>query len=156
MLPSLPRLADYEISPQNGFLPSEVPLDVLPNPYYQPWEIIARNFQRLILNKRLRQMIDVLPVLSTDLLVTEAEWRRAYSVLGFFAHAYIWGGDVPADVSFSMLHTCNRRVHWPSLTTYVDRPPVHLHPVPANMHTPRASTRGDVCWRLSVELASHL
>lgn len=99
MIPPLPRLADYDISPQNGFLPSEIPLEVLPDPYYQPWETVVRNFQSLILSKRLRRIVDALPVLSTDLLLTEAEWRRAYSILGFIAHAYVWGGDRPADVS---------------------------------------------------------
>jgi indoleamine 2,3-dioxygenase len=99
MLPPLPRLSDYDISPHNGFLPAEVPLEVLPDPYYQPWETVARNFQSLILSKRLRQIVDTLPILSTDLLLTEPEWRRAYSVLGFIAHAYIWGGVTPSDVS---------------------------------------------------------
>jgi indoleamine 2,3-dioxygenase len=101
MIPTLPRLGDYDISPQNGFLPSEVPLDILPDPYYAPWEKIVRNFQSLILAKRLRQIVDALPVLSTDLLLTEAEWRRAYVVLGFIAHAYVWGGETPSDVSIS-------------------------------------------------------
>lgn len=99
MIPTLPQLSDYDISPQNGFLPSEVPLEILPDAYYQPWETVARSFQSLILAKRLRHIIDTLPVLSTDFLVTEAEWRRAYSILGFMAHAYVWGGDRPADVS---------------------------------------------------------
>lgn len=44
-------------------------------------------------------MVDALPILSTDLLLTEPEWRRAYSILGFIAHAYVWGGDTPSDVS---------------------------------------------------------
>lgn len=99
MIPAIPRLEDYDISPQNGFLPSELPLEVLPDAYYQPWETVARSFQSLILAKRLRQIIDTLPVLSTECLLTEAEWRRAYSILGFMAHAYVWGGDRPADVS---------------------------------------------------------
>lgn len=99
MLPALPRLSDYEVSPRNGFLPNEVPLDILPDRYYQPWETIVRNFQSLILAKRLRRIVDALPVLETDLLLTEAEWRRAYSILGFITHGYIWGGDRPTDVS---------------------------------------------------------
>ena len=99
MLQAIPRLEDYDVSPHNGFLPSELPLEILPDAYYQPWESVARNFQRLILAKRLHQIIDTLPVLSTELLLTEAEWRRAYSILGFMAHAYVWGGDRPADVS---------------------------------------------------------
>jgi hypothetical protein len=87
------------VSPQNGFLPSEFPLEILPDAYYRPWETVARSFQSLILAKRFRQIIDALPVLSTEFLLTEAEWRRAYSVLAFMAHAYVWGGDRPADVS---------------------------------------------------------
>lgn len=98
MIPELPRLSDYEVSPLNGFLPNEAPLDILPDQYYQPWETIARNLQSLILAKRLRRIVDALPVLETELLITEAEWRRAYSVLAFIAHGYIWGGDKPADV----------------------------------------------------------
>lgn len=101
MIPPLPRLSDYDVSPQNGFLPDEIPLELLPDRYYGPWETVVRNFQSLILSKRLRQVVDRLPVLSTDLLLTEAEWRRAYSVLGFIAHAYVWGGETPADVSHS-------------------------------------------------------
>lgn len=101
MLPSLPNLHDYDISPHNGFLPDEIPIDVLPDRYYEPWETVARNFQSLILSKRLRQIVDALPVLSTDLLLTEAEWRRAYSLLGFIAHAYVWGGITPSDVSLT-------------------------------------------------------
>ena len=101
MLPSLPVLSDYDISPQNGFLPNEIPIDVLPDRYYEPWETVARNFQSLILSKRLRQIVDALPILSTDLLLTEAEWRRAYSLLGFIAHAYVWGGNTPSDVSLT-------------------------------------------------------
>jgi indoleamine 2,3-dioxygenase len=99
MLPPLPRLSDYDVSPQNGFLPDEIPLDILPDAYYQPWETIVRNFQSLILAKRLRRIVDALPILNTDLLLTEAEWRRAYSILGFISHAYIWGGERPVDVS---------------------------------------------------------
>lgn len=98
MMPPLPRLSDYDISPQYGFLPTEIPLELLPDSYYAPWEAIIRNLQALILSRRLRRVIDTLPILSTEGLLTEAEWRRAYSILGFLSHAYIWGGDTPADI----------------------------------------------------------
>lgn len=110
MLPTLPRLSDYDVSAKNGFLPDEVPLDILPDQYYQPWETIVSNFQNLILAKRLRRIVDTLPVLETDVLLTEAEWRRAYSILGFIAHAYIWGGDRPADVSLDNPHGPKRSI----------------------------------------------
>ncbi|KAF2122829.1 indoleamine 2,3-dioxygenase alpha type [Lophiotrema nucula] len=122
MIPALPRLEDYDISPQNGFLPAEIPLEVLPDPYYNQWEMVVRNFQSLILSKRLRQIVDALPVLETDLLLTEAEWRRAYSILGFIAHAYVWGGDAPSDivpppVSIPFLKTC-KHLELPPVATY--------------------------------------
>ena len=99
MLASIPRLEDYGISPLYGFLPSELPLEILPDPYYAKWETVAKNLQALILSKRLRGVVDNLPVLHTDRLKTEPEWRRAYSLLAFVSHAYIWGGDRPAEVS---------------------------------------------------------
>ncbi|KAF2126855.1 indoleamine 2,3-dioxygenase-like protein [Dothidotthia symphoricarpi CBS 119687] len=122
MLPPLPRLADYDVSPENGFLPAEIPLDVLPDAYYQPWETVVRNFQSLILTKRLRRIVEALPVLSTDFLLTEAEWRRAYSVLGFIVHAYVWGGDRPADIvpppiSIPFLKIC-QHLELPPVATY--------------------------------------
>ncbi|KAJ9156605.1 Indoleamine 2,3-dioxygenase [Pleurostoma richardsiae] len=97
MLPPLPVLSDYGISPTHGFLPEVLPLTRLPDPYYNKWEAIAANLQALILSKRLRGVIDRLPVLSTIGLEHDAEWRRAYSLLCFMAHGYIWGGDSPSE-----------------------------------------------------------
>ncbi|KAL7792591.1 Indoleamine 2,3-dioxygenase [Trichoderma ceciliae] len=97
MPPPIPILADYGISPTHGFLPSTLPLTRLPDPYYHKWEAIMANLQALILSRRLRGVIDRLPVLSTVGLEHDAEWRRAYSLLCFMAHGYIWGGDIPAD-----------------------------------------------------------
>ncbi len=101
MLPPLPILSDYGISADYGFLPSQYPLERLPDPYYNKWEAIAANLQALIYSKRLRGIIDRLPVLSTAGLEHEAEWRRAYMLLAFFAHGYIWSGDKPAEVRTS-------------------------------------------------------
>ncbi|KAF2103482.1 indoleamine 2,3-dioxygenase alpha type [Rhizodiscina lignyota] len=98
MIPSIPRLSDYDVSALHGFLPTEPPLELLPDPYFAPWETVLRNLQSLMLTKRLRSVVDRLPVLETGLLRTEQEWRRAYLVLGFVAHAYIWGGDTPLEV----------------------------------------------------------
>jgi indoleamine 2,3-dioxygenase len=98
MLPSIPVLSDYGISPEYGFLPAQLPLERLPDPYYNKWEAIVANLQGLILSKRLRGVIDRLPVLSTAGLEHDSEWRRAYSLLCFMAHGYIWGGNSPAEV----------------------------------------------------------
>lgn len=98
MLPPLPVLEDYGLSVEHGFLPVEIPLQVLPDPYYGRWEAIISNLQALLLSKRLRGLIQDLPILSTSRLGHLAEWRRAYMVLSFITHAYIWGGDEPEEV----------------------------------------------------------
>lgn len=104
MLPPIPSLGDYGISPEYGFLPPEPPLEALPDPYYAKWEAIIQNLHALILSKRLRSMVDLLPMLSTSHLHTDAEWRRAYVVLVFLLHGYVWSGDRPAEVwDFSKL-----------------------------------------------------
>lgn len=98
MLAPIPRLEDYGLSPKTGFLPIELPLQRLPHPAYDKWERIINNFQSLLLSKRLRTVIDRLPVLPTSHLESEPEWRRAYSMLAFMAHGYIWGGEKPSEV----------------------------------------------------------
>lgn len=106
MLPPLPVLSDYGISPDYGFLPPELPLERLPDPYYNKWEAVVANLQGLILSKRLRGVIERLPVLSTAGLEHDSEWRRAYSLLCFMAHGYIWGGDSPSEVGTHSSNTC--------------------------------------------------
>lgn len=122
MIPSIPRLEDYDVSENYGFLPSEYPLEILPDTYYRPWESIVRNLQGLILSKRLRGVVDSLPVLSTDYLRSDAEWRRAYVILGFISHAYIWNGDrpldrVPPSISIPFVAAC-KRLELPTVATY--------------------------------------
>lgn len=122
MLPTIPRPEHYDVSLVNGFLPTEAPLEILPDPYYLPWEHIVRNLQGLILSRRLRGLVNALPVLSTHFLHTEAEWRRAYSILAFISHAYIWGDArpaqvVPPTVSIPFLATC-AHLDLPSVATY--------------------------------------
>ncbi|KAI7554426.1 indoleamine 2,3-dioxygenase subfamily, partial [Hortaea werneckii] len=122
MIPSIPKPEDYDVSPENGFLSAEPPLQSLPNEYYQPWEYVVKNLQGLILSKRLRQVVDRMPILSTDKLEDEAQWRRAYSTLAFIAHAYIWSGDrphewVPPTVTLPFMKTC-RHLQLPPVATY--------------------------------------
>jgi indoleamine 2,3-dioxygenase len=103
MIPPIPTLADYGISPDRGFLPPQTPLDALTDPYYAKWEAIVSNLQALLLSQRLRGTVDQMPVLSTANLRSLQEWRRAYVVLIFMLHGYIWGGDQPAEVSYPQL-----------------------------------------------------
>ena len=90
-------LEDYQVSATNGFLPSETPLRRLP-PYYNVWESICSNLSTLRLSGALTSKVAEMPVLDTQHLTNEAEWRRAYVLLGYIAHAYIWGPEEPLDV----------------------------------------------------------
>ncbi|RLV93490.1 Indoleamine 23-dioxygenase [Spathaspora sp. JA1] len=94
----IPRMEDFNVFPNSGFLPPKLPLERLPQQYYKPWEDIAANLSSLILTKRIRSVIDTkVPLLDTCHLSCEEEYRRAYQVLGFLAHAYVWGTDTPIN-----------------------------------------------------------
>ncbi|PYH96775.1 indoleamine 2,3-dioxygenase [Aspergillus ellipticus CBS 707.79] len=91
-------LVEYGVSVQNGFVPEVPPLRRLGDSYYSPWEEIVQNLPALIKAGTVRQAVDDLPVLSTENLQQEPEWRRAYVVLAYLTHAYIWGGEKPRDI----------------------------------------------------------
>ncbi|TKA80178.1 hypothetical protein B0A55_03593 [Friedmanniomyces simplex] len=118
----IPRPEDYDVSPTNGFLSAEPPLEALSDPYYEPWEHVVKNLQGLILSKRLHEVVDKLPILSTDRLEGMPQWRRAYSVLAFIAHAYIWGDKqptewVPPPITVPFMATC-KHLELPPVATY--------------------------------------
>lgn len=91
----------------NAFLPENSPATVLSDPYYSQWEQIATSLPDLIASGDIRLAVQKLPILSTDRLVSEAEWRRAYSMLAYITHSYVWGGDKPEEVNTL---PCSRRL----------------------------------------------
>ncbi|KAL4932868.1 indoleamine 2,3-dioxygenase [Aspergillus undulatus] len=112
-------LDEYEVSPRNGFLPGSPPLQCLPNPYYAPWETVAQNLTESIRNGTIRKAVDSLPVLSTSHLQTKPEWRRAYVVLSYLTHAYVWGGEIPKDILPPAIS-----VPYLEVSRYLELPPV--------------------------------
>lgn len=92
-------LDEYGVSLQNGFLPHSPPLKMMENPYYWPWEHLVSDLPHHIRFRTIRQAVEALPILSTSKLQGEPEWRRAYLLLAYLTHAYIWGGEKPKDVS---------------------------------------------------------
>lgn len=122
MLAPVPFPEDYNVSPLTGFLPSELPIHCLTHPAYDRWERIINNFQSLLLSKRLRAVIDRLPILPASHLETDAEWRRAYSILTFMAHGYIWGGEKPSErlppsITYPLLQV-SEHLELPPVATY--------------------------------------
>jgi len=91
-------LTEAGIEP-NGFLPDGAPLQLLPDPYYGPLEELVKNLPSLLEDRSIRYRVHQLPVLNVSGLKTPPEWRRAYVILTFLAHGYIWGGDNAAEVS---------------------------------------------------------
>lgn len=83
---------------ENGFLPKSAPSKRLSDSYYAPWERLAYRLPLLIQEERIRCEVDLLPVLSVDNLRSEEDWRRAYVILTFLTHGYIWGGQKAAEV----------------------------------------------------------
>lgn len=99
-----PDLSKFAVT-NNAFLPEQSLPTILSDAYYEPWEIIAQHLPDLIQDNRIRDAITQLPILSTDRLKSEAEWRRAYVMLAYLTHAYVWGGDKPEEVRW--LHDRN-------------------------------------------------
>lgn len=91
-------LTSFDISPNHGFLPDALPLQKLNDPYFELWEAIISHLPALLKNKSLRNQVNKLPILSTSRLTSEREWHRAYLILSFLAHAYIWEVGGPSQV----------------------------------------------------------
>lgn len=94
----LAKLSEYQVSLSSGFLPTDVPLERLPYEYYEPWESLAAALPQLIADGALIEQVSTLRLLTTDLLSTVEEWRRAYVVLGFLTNGYIFCRSPPSEV----------------------------------------------------------
>jgi len=90
------NLAEFGVSQKNGFLPDTNPLPRLDS--HAEWEILVDEIPHLLENKRFRQSADAMPILDTSSLAEEPQWRRAYHLLSFMTHAYIWGGSQPSEI----------------------------------------------------------
>ncbi|KAF3352157.1 hypothetical protein VDGD_10523 [Verticillium dahliae] len=106
----------------NGFLPAEAPLPHLPSAYYAPWERVIHHLPELLSSRRFHDEVRKLPVLSTSQLSSEPEWRRAYVILSFFTHAWVWGGEkaeevLPPAVSVPILRVA-KHLELPPVATY--------------------------------------
>ncbi|KAG0054337.1 hypothetical protein BGZ83_011443 [Gryganskiella cystojenkinii] len=122
-LRDLPVLSDYDISPKTGFLPVEPPLQILPDPYFAPWEETFEQFNGLLLASRLRQRVNELPVLDASRLVTKAEQRRGYLILCMLSHAYVWGKHELAAESLPE----SLAVPWQNVADMLEIQPVLTH-----------------------------
>lgn len=126
-------LPKYGVSTRNGFLPHQAPLKKLANSYYSSWETLIPQLPVLLKASSLRSHVDALPVLSTRHLTSESEWQRAYLILSFFTHSYIWEAGGPSQVGAHWILTksTNTKQRLPpsislpflKIATHLDLPP---------------------------------
>lgn len=90
----IPTLKAFDIDPVHGFLPTEEPLERLPEEF-APWEQIVSETSALLMSSRLRSTLDTLPILDASKLEDDRQLRRAMLVLSIFANGYVWADDVP-------------------------------------------------------------
>ena len=83
------ELEKYNISAERGFIPNTDLLLSLPEAF-RPWEEIGAGLSDLISAKQLRTAVGRLPSFPVDELKKEAEWWRAYTLLTFISHSYVW------------------------------------------------------------------
>lgn len=114
----LPDPQKYGISLKNGFLPEEAPLRRLPA-YFELWEKVVDELPLLIHQRKVRERIDSLPLLDKSQISNEREYQRAYSILGFLAHAYIWSQPAPVARLPS-----NISIPWTYVSSVLGLPPV--------------------------------
>lgn len=90
------NLPEFGVSTKNGFLPDVNPLPRLDT--FSEWEDLVDDIPNLLKEGSFRQHADPLPILDASKLQEEDEWRRAYHLLSFMTHSYIWGGKRPSEV----------------------------------------------------------
>jgi indoleamine 2,3-dioxygenase len=61
MIPPIPKLEEYGLSSESGFMPAEPPLERLLDPYYAPWETLMDKLHGLLLAGRLREAVLKVP-----------------------------------------------------------------------------------------------
>lgn len=119
------ELEKYNISVNRGFLPTTDPLLSLAEAF-RPWEEVGVSLATHINSKRLRQTVDRLPTFPIDELKREAEWWRAYCLLTFIAHAYVWcEGDKGVVSTLPELLS----IPWCTVARHLDMPPIITHAV---------------------------
>ena len=113
------HLSDYEISPEQGFLPKD-PLENLPD--LPTLTHLGRELPKLLSSRTVRRFIDEQPRLLPSIPLTwrTEDYRAAMRILSFCGHAYVW--EVP-DQPAAMLPPQLAKP-WYEVSKRLGRPPV--------------------------------
>ncbi len=118
---SLTDLSRYDVDPVRGFLPPVDPLTRLPE-LFAPWELVAAQVDGLLSAGKLRQAVDGMARLSTDLLQPGPELDRAMLLLSVIGNAYVWATPEPATRLPATL-----AMPWWAVSQRLGRPPIIAH-----------------------------
>lgn len=114
---TLPDLQKFGISETRGFLSGDPPLTTFTDSYFSPWDDLVAPLHANISAGTIRKQVHSLPLLEVSKLSTELEYRRAYVVLAFLVHSYVWAasGDqkpennvFPSQIAEPFLQVCER------------------------------------------------
>jgi indoleamine 2,3-dioxygenase len=112
-------LADFEISPERGFLPSD-PCETLPDS--STLDHLSREMPKLLSARRVQQFIDKHPSLLPSIPPSwrEDECRAAMRILSFAGHAYVW--ETPGQPAIKL--PSHLAQPWYEISQKLGRPPV--------------------------------
>ena len=112
-------LSDYEISPEQGFLPKD-PLDYLPDS--PTLNELGRELPKFLSARTVRRFIDEQRHLLSSIPPTwrTEEYRTAMRILSFCGHAYVW--EVPDQPAATLPPQLAQP--WHQIATRLGRPPV--------------------------------
>lgn len=88
-------LSDYQVNPRTGFV-SPVPLPNALPPAFAVWDQVVPELSALIRARRVRALMETLPLLDPLVLTTDGDRERALLLLTHFANAYVWGDEQAA------------------------------------------------------------
>lgn len=115
------NFADYDVSPERGFLPAEDPLTELP-PAFAEWDHLSRELPYLVLTGRVRSTLADFKTPDLNLLSTKGELERAMLIISALGMAYIWTEEPPIEVLPAHI-----AVPWATLAERLGRPPMITH-----------------------------
>jgi indoleamine 2,3-dioxygenase len=114
------NLADYDVSPSVGFLPTHSPAKAaLPEVFFSVQETAAL-LPKWMTTGKIRQAIAHLPEIDIEQVsLEEIQYRRAMLLYSYLTHAYVWGEPTPAKIL-----PRNLAVPFHKIAQQMGRPPV--------------------------------
>ncbi|CAC5409644.1 IDO [Mytilus coruscus] len=123
MIAASMKLEDFYVCEEFGFMLPD-PLCTLPD-YFGQWNYLAENLTSLILQKRIREEVDKMPVLDHNKLKDYRQLRLAHLQLSMISSGYIWqDGDKGVP---KVLPEC-LAVPWYKVSEKIGIKPVVCHP----------------------------